>query len=548
MAAYFVKVRKKMKIKIVYKRILAVVSIVLIAVLLNFIGKEYEVKAGGAKPDFDATIKCYGNFYGWDADTPTDMTASVHVSDYGEYSVSFAAPATVEDLNEMSGIFVIETDLKGEPALYPFTLCAKTARIGNKIYDWSKAVAYLDGDIKMSIHNEWGAAEKDNPLSGWAISVDKGDIMTFTFEVKEGAPAPTFPTEAPAKYYNAYLGFQVADTGDYRNEYEKDINSTDYNFTTQARIGGEATDVNKVKIKNATITGSGTYSVSMTGADLSAGPAFNMLFISTDIPAREKDVKFSDIKVIIDGRAVTTLKEGIVKQEVQNGFMKYYMIMAVNVSGKSGVDLPKEFQYKMPKNSVELQFRVDFEGNYFNQDNVQNGKKKQAIHAKSVTKEYGSKSFRLKANSDSYGALSYSSSNKKAVTVNKSGRVTIKGYGKSTITIKAPETEEYKSAKKKITVTVIPKKVAVKSLKSLEAERIRYSWKADKTVDGYQVYGSQKKDFSYKTFQRFLKSASISLHGLKSGKRYYFKVRAYKKVGKNRYYGKWSKVKKIKVR
>lgn len=324
------------------------------------------------KPDFNATIKCFGNFYGWDNDTPTDATATVHVSDYGEYSVSFAAPDAFNDLNEMSGAFVVQTDLKGEPATHPFTLLGKTVKIGDASYDWSKATAYLDGDnIRMSARNEWGQEEYANPLAGQIIPINKDDVITFTFEVKEGAPstpteAPTVapteaptqaPTEAPAQTYNAYLGFQT-DIWDYRDEYEKDFNSKDYDFVNQAVVGGEPTNVDKVKITNASITSDGTYSVSMTGADLSGGTEFKMLYFSTDIPAAMKDVKFSDVKVIIDEKEVITLKDGVLKKEVQDGSKKYYMVMAVNTYGQEGIDLPEAFTYSMPVYSLELQFTV----------------------------------------------------------------------------------------------------------------------------------------------------------------------------------------------
>jgi len=335
----------------------------------------FEVKEGAAVPtdtpitppadgklDFNATIRCYGNFYGWESDTPTDATATVHVSDFDEYNVSFVVPDDYNDLNKMSGAIVVQTDLTGKPNTHPFTLVAKTVKIGNTSYDWSKAEAYLDGDnIRMSVRNEWFSEERANPLAGQVIPINEGDVISFTFEVKEGTPStdtPTkAPTETPAESYNAYLGFQT-DVWDYRDSYEKDFNSKDYDFASQAMIGGEPTDVNKVKIKNAAITGNGTYSVSMTGADLSGGTEFKMLYISTGIPAARKNIKFSNIKVIIDGTVVTTLKDGVVQKEVQSGKRKYYMIMAVNAYGTRGVDLPDSFAYTMPEKSLELQFTV----------------------------------------------------------------------------------------------------------------------------------------------------------------------------------------------
>ncbi len=177
------------------------------------------------------------------------------------------------------------------------------------------------------------------------------------------------------------------------------------------------------------------------------------------------------------------------------------------------------------------------------------GKKSQKIYAKSVTKEYGSKRFDLGAYSDSYKDILYNSSDKKVVSIDEAGWITVKGYGKSTITMTAPATDEYKKATKKITVTIVPKKVTAKTLKSTAAKKVFYSWKKDRTVSGYQIYVSLKKDFSRDTFERQKKSvASLSLSGLKSRKTYYFKVRAYKLVGKKKYYGKWSTVKKVKIK
>ena len=40
----------------------------------------------------------------------------------------------------------------------------------------------------------------------------------------------------------------------------------------------------------------------------------------------------------------------------------------------------------------------------------------------------------------------------------------------------------------------------------------------------------------------------MNVVGLKSKKTYYVKIRSYKKVGKKKYYGAWSKVKKVKIK
>lgn len=71
----------------------------------------------------------------------------------------------------------------------------------------------------------------------------------------------------------------------------------------------------------------------------------------------------------------------------------------------------------------------------------------------SITKLTTDSSFKLNATS-SEGAISYVSGNNKVVEISANGTVTIRGAGKTVITVKAAETERYKPATKEVTVTV----------------------------------------------------------------------------------------------
>lgn len=73
----------------------------------------------------------------------------------------------------------------------------------------------------------------------------------------------------------------------------------------------------------------------------------------------------------------------------------------------------------------------------------------------SYNKTTASKAFKLNAKAKT--ALTYTSSNKKVATVDKNGKVTIKGAGKAVITVKAAATSEYKAATKKVTIKVSAK-------------------------------------------------------------------------------------------
>ena len=66
---------------------------------------------------------------------------------------------------------------------------------------------------------------------------------------------------------------------------------------------------------------------------------------------------------------------------------------------------------------------------------------------------------------------------------------------------------------------------------------------------GYQVYYSTKKDSDYKKVASYKTNVvKGSKSKLKSGKKYYFKVRAYKKTASGTVYSSWSAVKSIKVK
>ena len=75
-------------------------------------------------------------------------------------------------------------------------------------------------------------------------------------------------------------------------------------------------------------------------------------------------------------------------------------------------------------------------------------------------KTTASKAFNLNAKANT--KLTYKSLNTKVATVDKNGKVTIKGKGKAVITVSAAATSEYQAATKKVTIQVTAKKTAKK--------------------------------------------------------------------------------------
>ena len=70
-------------------------------------------------------------------------------------------------------------------------------------------------------------------------------------------------------------------------------------------------------------------------------------------------------------------------------------------------------------------------------------------------------------------------------------------------------------------------------------------------ISGYQIQYSLKKNFKSKAKKVFVKGAGKTrrvIKKLKSRKKYYVRIRTYKKIGKATYYSPWSKKKSVKVK
>ena len=179
-------------------------------------------------------------------------------------------------------------------------------------------------------------------------------------------------------------------------------------------------------------------------------------------------------------------------------------------------------------------------------------KKDQAItYTKSYTKVFGAKAFKLNAKrTKGNGALSYKTSDSKVATVDKTGKVTVKGTGICSITVTAAATSTYNAKSVSITVTIKPKKAAVSSVKPVKGKKLTVKWKKDAKATGYEIQCSLTKNFKKVAAKATIKKAktiSTTLKKLKKGKKYYVRVRAYKNAkvsGKTKKIcGDWSKAK-----
>lgn len=120
--------------------------------------------------------------------------------------------------------------------------------------------------------------------------------------------------------------------------------------------------------------------------------------------------------------------------------------------------------------------------------------------------------------------------------------------GKAIITVTAKETAQYKKATKTVSLYSYLKKPQIQ-LRRYSKERIQISWKVVPGADKYQlyIYDSSKKKYVLR-LTKGSQVKSVMHSGLKAGKTYRYKIRAYKVVSGKKVYSSFSEPKKAVAR
>lgn len=119
---------------------------------------------------------------------------------------------------------------------------------------------------------------------------------------------------------------------------------------------------------------------------------------------------------------------------------------------------------------------------------------------------------------------------------------------KQPTTEKKQPTTAKKNTTKPAAKVVAPKKAVLKTVKALGKKKVKISVKkTSEKVNGYELVLSTKRNFK-NAKKVTTKKNVITVKKLKAGKKYFVKVRAFKKVGNKKIYGKYSTVKKVIVK
>ena len=127
------------------------------------------------------------------------------------------------------------------------------------------------------------------------------------------------------------------------------------------------------------------------------------------------------------------------------------------------------------------------------------------------------------------------------------------GYSKMSLKTLDKNNEGEKTATSSTYEEAAPKSVKaikIKVLKSKKKNKAFIKVSKSKKAKGYRIYVSKYKNKRFKLVKTLKKNSKVkcTINKLKSGKRYYFKVRAYVKKGKKYLYTKYSAVKSVKIK
>lgn len=233
----------------------------------------------------------------------------------------------------------------------------------------------------------------------------------------------------------------------------------------------------------------------------------------------------------------------------ENNVLEYRVVKVV--SGKSMTyTLPEIKGYTKEKDTIKIlgtNDKISKVSVVYNKDI-----KKQTITVKkaSYTIPYGTK-FNLKNKVKAVGSLTFTSNNTNIVSVEKQGKkLVVKKPGKVKIKITAGATADYKQTSRIVTIYAVPKKQTIKKV-STAKRKVKVNIKKDVKATGYQIVAAKNSRFSKGKKVLTKKGTSkvtYTITKLNSRKIYYVKARAYKTIGNKKYFGPWSKVKKIRVK
>lgn len=312
----------------------------------------------------------------WNADAEGVVATNAVITGEGEYTVGLDFTSSANGFANGCAFAALGIDA-GENILPGWTYDITDVKINGESVEVGKYYTSSDDAIttRVNLYNEWVS---DIPADARRTDADLADAtpmpvakdafgevqtieVTFTatwgakpVEVEEAAAEVVYEYD-PNTEYHAYLGCQTNTSlwifrnawsdATYGGEVAPDIFAGLYDTTNETSHPGTFTDV--------AITGDGTYTVSLTGADFGDEDYMSQLFVSTDLPYSSA-VTFTDIHVSINGQEKYTTDLGhISEDDMKEG--KYLAFYVQNMWDDQVTDL---FAIQFPVTDIEITFTI----------------------------------------------------------------------------------------------------------------------------------------------------------------------------------------------
>ncbi len=267
------------------------------------------------------------------------------------------------------------------------------------------------------------------------------------------------------------------------------------------------------------------------------------------------------LQIKVTAKKANQPQSGImVKLNAGNGYIyngKYRKPQVVVTDGKQVLRKGTDYTVSYKNNrsvgvaSAIVKMRGNYSGTLTETFVIKPAAQKISSVPKSITQTYGSKAYILKPKISGSGTITYASSNRNVATVGKkNGKITAKGYGKTTITITATS-KNYKKVTKKVTVTITPKQAELMSVVSNTIGALDICWKTDKYAKGYLITYSTDASFTQNKNSVIITGKAVTnrtITGLNTGTIYYVKVQSYTTINGKNVFGKASAVQSAKTK
>ena len=345
------------------------------------------------------------------------------------------------------------------------------------------------------------------------------------------------------KSSSAYTGYTITPAVTVRDG-NTTLDSSQYTITYKNSLGKTVSSIKDAGTYAVVITGNGMYygeltlTYTVTGNDISA---YNVVLDKTSIDATGYSVTLPKVTKVYSGSTVLSASN--------------YTVSYQNAAGTTITSAYAPGTYK-----VAVTGAGKYSGTAYATFTIV-GKNQSITGVNSTYKVYPTtEAFKLTPKATE-GAFTYTSSDNTVATVSSTGVVTPLKAGRAKITIKTTGNSKYNPAEYSTVIKVYPTK-AVMTQKpwTTGKSKIKVRWNKQDNVTRYEIRYSRVKSFAEGTYltkkvdaaQNDYTTQSTTIKNLRSGQKYYVKVRAVKEVyndyGKKlTYYGAWSGWRSIRV-